>query len=110
MPEGTAKEYRTMFHRTFKTAAACLTVVLLAGFGPANAMSPAAPSGAPSVILDVAQYGNYNRTYGYQGRSPQAYGYDARGEYYGRGNDEIDALQYVYPQTYGWPRGTENQF
>jgi hypothetical protein len=82
-----------MSHRTIKTAALGLALALAAGAG-------------------VAQAAHYGPTYRdgartYQGRQQ---GYDAVGRPYGHQDDEINALQYMFPQTYGWPRGTENQF
>jgi hypothetical protein len=99
-----------MFHRNLKTATTCFTFALLAGLGSANAMPLTTLDGATALTVKVAQYGTAaNRAYG-DPVQRRAYGYDARGRSYGAQDDEIHALQYVYPQTYGWPRGTENQF
>ena len=97
-----------MSHRTLMTA--CFTFALLAGLGAAHAM-PLPPLHGSTAAVKVAEYGvRANRAYGYRDQAPRSYGYDARNHSYGQQDDEINALQYVYPQTYGWPRGTDNQF
>jgi hypothetical protein len=99
-----------MFHRNLKTATTCFTFALLAGLSSVNAMPLTTLNGSTALTVKVAQYGTAtNRAYG-DPVQRRAYGYDARGRSYGAQDDEMQALQYVYPQTYGWPRGTENQF
>ena len=80
-----------MSHHTIKTAVLALALALAAG---------------------AAQAAHYGPSYRGDDRAYQdrQQGYDAVGRPYGHQNDEIQALQYMFPQTYGWPRGTENQF
>jgi hypothetical protein len=92
---------------TLKLAALGFAFALAAGLGAAQA----APHGGNGLIVKAAQYdddADYGRNYGYQYQ--RRYDYDNNGRPYGHHDDEINALQYMFPQTYGWPRGTENQF
>jgi hypothetical protein len=82
-----------MSHHTIKTAALGLALALAAGAGAAQAAHY-----GPSYRADDRAYQDRQQ------------GYDAAGRPYGHQDDEIHALQYMFPQTYGWPRGTDNQF
>ncbi len=100
-----------MSHRTIKTAALCFTTALLAGSAHAKPLSaPRLDVQAEQSRVDIAYRGYASRSVTNQGQAPWAYGHDANGRPYAHQDDEIQALQYMFPQTYGWPRGTRNQF
>jgi hypothetical protein len=100
-----------MSHRTIKTAALCFTTALLAGSAQATTLSaPRLDVQAEQSRVDVAYRGYASRSVTNQGKITWTKGYDANGRPYAHQDDEIQALQYMFPQTYGWPRGTRDQF
>jgi hypothetical protein len=100
-----------MSRRTIKTAALCFTTALLAGAAHATPLSAPRPFvQAEQSRVEIAYRGYPSRSFTNQGQASRAYGYDANSRPYAHQDDEMQALQYMFPQTYGWPRGTRNQF